>query len=307
MVERAQVAPSVRRQCELLGIARSGINYTAKSPDDEELGIMRRIDEIHLEKPCFGSRMMAVTLRNEGRPVNRKRAQRLMRAMGIESLAPKPSTSAPHPEHTKYPYLLRGMKVFRANQVWASDITYIPMRHGFVYLVCVMDWFSRRVLAWRLSTTMDTAFCVEALIEALERYGSPQIFNTDQGSQFTSEDFTSELRKRKIAVSMDGKGRFLDNVFVERLWRSLKYEEVYLHAYDTPKVAREAIGRYLNYYNVARPHQALGYRTPTVVFEHSVAIQTNAKPGIAKVNIRQAEHVQAPAKTTTYPRRAAAA
>ena len=268
---------------------------------------MRRIDEIHLVQPCFGSRMMAVTLRNEGRPVNRKRAQRLMRAMGIESLAPKPSTSTPHPEHTRYPYLLRGLTIFRANQVWASDITYIPMRHGFVYLVCVMDWFSRRVLAWRLSTTMDTSFCVEALNEAIDRFGPPQIFNTDQGSQFTSDEFTSVLKKRQIAISMDGKGRFLDNVFVERLWRSLKYEEVYLHAYDTPKVAREAIGRYISYYNAARPHQALGYRTPTVVFDHSIATQANTKPVIANVNMRTPEHSRAHTKTSTCSRKAAAA
>ncbi|MCW5835724.1 MAG: IS3 family transposase, partial [Labilithrix sp.] len=204
---------------------------------------MRRIDELHLERPFFGSRMLADALRKEGRDVNRKRVQRLMRLMGIESMAPKPKTSEPHPEHVRYPYLLRGLAISRPNQVWATDITYIPMKDGFVYLVAILDWYSRRVLSWRLSNTLDSRFCVEALEEALGRFGQPEIFNSDQEAQFTAEDFTKPLRERGIAISMDGKGRCLDNVFIERLWRSLKYEEVYLHAYDDVAAARAGLAR----------------------------------------------------------------
>jgi putative transposase len=277
MIERETPAPSIRRQCELLRVSRSGLAYTPVSPDAQELALMRRIDELHLKHPFYGSRMLSFTLRQEGRAANRKRVQRLMRVMGIESMAPKPSTSVPHPEHAKYPYLLRGLHIYRVNQVWATDITYIPMSAGFVYLVCVMDWFSRRVLSWRLSTTMDTGFCIDALEEAIERFGTPDIFNTDQGAQFTSDAFTGVLKKHGIAISMDGKGRFLDNVFVERLWRSLKYEEVYLHAYDDPKEARAGIGRYFDFYNEARPHQALGYMTPKASYEHDVAKRANER------------------------------
>jgi putative transposase len=223
---------------------------------------MRRIDELHLKRPFYGSRLLSVTLRSEGREVNRKRVQRLMHLMGIESMAPKPKTSEPHPEHVVYPYLLRNLQISRPDQVWATDITYIPMRAGFVYLVAIMDWYSRRVLSWRLSNTLDSTFCVEALEEAIERFGQPEIFNTDQGAQFTADAFTRVLRERGIAISMDGKGRCLDNVFVERLWRSVKYEEVYLHAYGNVTEARAGIGRYLNFYNDERPHQALGYQTP---------------------------------------------
>ena len=277
MIEREKPAPSIRRQCELLGVSRSGLAYTPVLPDAEELALMRRMDELHLKHPFYGSRMLAFTLRQEGLAANRKRVQRLMRVMGLESMAPKPKTSEPHPEHAKYPYLLRGLPIFRANQVWATDITYIPMRAGFVYLVCIMDWFSRRVLSWRLSTTMDPGFCVDALEEALRHYGTPKIFNTDQGAQFTSQVFTGVLKKHVIAISMDGKGRFLDNVFVERLWRSLKYEEVYLHAYDDPKEARAGIGRYLDFYNDERPHQALGYMTPKAFYEHDVATRSSKR------------------------------
>ena len=191
----------------------SGLAYTPVAPDAEELALMRRIDELHLKHPFYGSRMLSFTCSREGRLAFRKRVQRLMRVMGIESTAPKPTTSKPHPEHVKYPYLLRGLPICRANQVWATDLTYIPMKSGFVYLVCVMDWFSRRVLSWRLSTTMDTEFCIDALREALQRYGSPDIFNTDQGAQFTSDAFTGVLKKHRVAISMDGKGRFLDNIF----------------------------------------------------------------------------------------------
>lgn len=228
---------------------------------------MRRMDELHLEHPFFGSRMLAWTLKQEGELVNRKRVQRLMRVMGLESVAPKPNTSKPAPEHPVFPYLLRNTKVSRVNQVWAADITYIPMAHGFAYLVAVMDLYSRRVLAWRLSNTLDTTFCVEAVQEALLRFGPPEIFNTDQGCQFTAKDFTDVLLKRGVKVSMDGKGRWTDNVFVERLWRTLKYEEVYLHAYDTLREARAGIGRHIEFYNSARPHSALGMQTPTSFYD----------------------------------------
>ncbi len=262
MVDPQEPELSVRRQCELLGVSRSGLYYEPEPTDPEQLALMRRIDELHLKHPFYGSRLLAVTLRNEGRAVNRKRVQRLMRLMGIESMAPKPTTSEPHPEHVVYPYLLRGLRIERVNQVWATDITYIPMSSGFVYLVAIMDWYSRRVLSWRLSNTLDSSFCVEALEEAISRFGRPEIFNTDQGAQFTSEAFTQALRDRGVAISMDGKGRCLDNVFVERLWRSLKYEEVYLHAYGSVAEARAGIGRYFTFYNGERPHQALGYQTP---------------------------------------------
>jgi putative transposase len=262
MIERTRPRLSVRRQCELLNVSRSGLYYEPEATDPEQLALMRSIDEIHLKCPFYGSRKISLELRKEGRDANRKRIQRLMRLMGLEALAPKPGTSTPCPEHPKYPYLLRGLKVSRVNQVWSTDITYIPMREGFVYLVAIMDWYSRRVLSWRLSNTMDSSFCVDALEEALKRFGTPEIFNTDQGAQFTADAFTRPLRKRGIAISMDGKGRCLDNVFVERLWRSLKYEEVYTHAYDNAADARKGIGRYFDFYNHERPHQALGYQTP---------------------------------------------
>ena len=262
MVDREDQALSVRRQCELLRVSRSGLYYEPEPTSPEQLALMRRIDELHLKYPFYGSRNLAHALRAEGHGVNRKRVQRLMRLMGMEAMAPKPKTSEPHPEHAVYPYLLRGLQISRVNQVWATDITYIPMKAGFVYLVAILDWYSRRVLSWRLSNTLDSSFCVEALEEALARFGQPDIFNTDQGAQFTSEAFTRPLRDRAIAISMDGKGRCLDNVFVERLWRSLKYEEVYLHAYDSAAEARDGIGRYFAFYNDERPHQALGYQTP---------------------------------------------
>ena len=260
-------APSTRRQCELLGVNRSSLYYEPVEPDAEELELMRRMDELHLKHPFFGSRMMTQTLKAEGRIVNRKRVQRLMRLMGLESTAPKPNTSKPAPEHAVYPYLLRNLKVFRINQVWAADITYIPMARGFLFLVAIIDWYSRRVLAWRLSTTLETSFCVEALNEALARYGCPEIFNTDQGCQFTSEDFTDAVLDRGIKISMDGKGRFIDNIFVERLWRSLKYEEVYLYAYDDVPAARAGIARYFDFFNDERPHEALGYQTPASFYD----------------------------------------
>ena len=266
MIDSEQPELSVRRQCELLTVSRSGLYYEPEPTSPDELALMRRIDELHLKYPFYGSRKLSDVLRKEGREANRKRIQRLMRVMGLEAMVPKPNTSEPHPEHVKYPYLLRGLAISKVNQVWATDITYIPMKAGFVYLVAIMDWYSRRVLSWRLSNTLDTSFCVDALEEAFERFGQPEIFNTDQGSQFTSEDFTTPLRERGIAISMDGKGRCLDNVFVERLWRSVKYEEVYLHAYADVAEARAGIGRYLAFYNDERAHQALGYQTPAAFY-----------------------------------------
>jgi putative transposase len=231
--------------------------YKPQATSPEDLELMRILDEEHLEHPFLGSRKLTHFLCGAGWVINRKHVQRLMRVMGLEALVPKPATSDPTKEHPKYPYLLRNIKVGKVNQVWASDITYVPMRFGFMYLVVVMDWFSRRALTWRLSNSMESGFCVDVLEEALRLYGHPEIFNTDQGSQFTAEDFTRPLRDRKIAISMDGKGRWRDNVFVERLWRSLKHEEVYLHAYEDGEEARAGIGRYLKYYNEERPHQAL--------------------------------------------------
>ena len=258
---------SVRRQCELLGVSRSGLYYAPVEADAETLRLMRRMDELHLEHPFFGSRMLTQTLKREGWTVNRKRIQRLMRLMDLESLAPKPGTSKPAPEHPVYPYLLRNLAITRIDQVWASDITYIPLSGGFAYLVAVIDWFSRRVLSWRLSNTLDASFCVEVLQEALRRFGTPEIFNTDQGAQFTSAEFTAPLLDLGVKISMDGKGRCIDNVFVERLWRSLKYEDVYLRAYDSLPEARAGIGRYMAFFNDERPHAALGYQTPTSFYE----------------------------------------
>jgi putative transposase len=260
-------SPSMRRQCELLSVSRSSVYYEPVGADEEERGLMRRIDELHLKYPFFGSRSIARTLRTQGTIVNRKRVQRLMRRMGLESVAPKPATSEPAPEHPRYPYLLRGLAINRPNQVWASDITYVPMARGFAYLVAIIDWHSRRVLSWRLSNTLDSTFCVEALQEALERFGPPEIFNTDQGAQFTSSEFTGVLLERQIKVSMDGRGPYIDNIFVERLWRSLKYEEVYLHPYDSLVEARDGIGRYFRFFNDERPHMALGYQTPAAFYD----------------------------------------
>jgi putative transposase len=254
-------------QCRLLKIARSTLYYRPVPVSADDLAVMRRIDELHLAWPFYGSRRMAAVLRREGWAVNRKRAKRLMRVMAIEAIYQKPNTSKGHPDHKVYPYLLRGLTIDRPNQVWCADITYIPMAKGFVYLVAVMDWFSRRVLSWRLSITMETDFCVEALREATEMYGPPEIFNTDQGVQFTSAAFVDELASRGVRISMDGKGRYLDNIFIERLWRSLKYEDVYIKAYGSVTEARRSLGEWLAFYNDVRPHQSLGYRTPREIFE----------------------------------------
>ena len=267
LVDRADPVLSIVAQCRLLKVARSTLYYRPAPVSADDLAVMRRMDELHLAWPFYGSRRMAAVLRRDGWSVNRKRVKRLMRVMGLEAIYQKPNTSRGHPGHKVYPYLLRGLAIDRPNQVWCADITYIPMAKGFVYLVAVMDWFSRRVLAWRVSITMDTAFCVEALQEALDRHGQPEIFNTDQGVQFTSADFLGELETRGVRISMDGKGRYLDNIFIERLWRSLKYEEVFIKAYGSVAEARLGIGGWLTFYNDERPHQALDYRTPREVFE----------------------------------------
>ncbi len=266
LIDRTDPRLSIVAQCGLLKVARSTLYYRPAPVSPEDLQVMRRIDEQYLARPFYGSRRMAAVLRRDGHAVNRKRVRRLMRLMGMEAIYQKPNTSRRHPEHKVYPYLLRGLVIDRANQVWCADITYIPMAKGFVYLVAVMDWFGRRVLAWQLSIGMDTDFCVEALQEAMDRYGKPELFNTDQGVQFTSAGFLDELEAGGVRISMDGKGRFLDNLFIERLWRSLKYEEVFIKAYASVAEARSGIGAWLAFYNDERPHQALGYRTPREVF-----------------------------------------
>jgi putative transposase len=266
MVQPGHEALSVRQQCELLQLARSGLYYQPVEVSAEELLLMRRIDELYLKRPYYGSRRMTVALVQEGLEVNRKRTQRLMQLMGLEGMAPGPHTSRPHPEHPVYPYLLKGLPVVRPNQVWAADTTYIPLEQGWGYLVAIMDWFSRAVLAWRLSNTLATDFCVEALQEALRHYGTPSIFNTDQGTQFTAAEWLEVLKAHEVRISMDGKGRCMDNVFVERLWRSLKYEEVYLNAYGNLREAWNGTGRWLRFYNHERPHQALGYQPPMHVY-----------------------------------------
>lgn len=274
MVKQDKASPSIRRQCELLRVSRSSLYYEPVPDSKEQLSLMRRIDEIHLDKPFYGSRLMTQMLKRKGHEVNRKRVQRLMRLMDIESVAPKPNTSRPSVEHPKYPYLLRNLKIYKPNQVWATDVSYIPLTLGFAYLVAIMDLFSRLVLSWRVSNTLDPGFCVEALQEALSRYGKPEIFNSDQGSQFTCSDFTGVLLAKGIKISMDGKGRYTDNIFVERLWRSLKYEDVYPNDYSNVSESRVGIGRYFDFYNTERPHQSLGYQTPEAFhkcFIHSAA------------------------------------
>jgi len=265
MIDRTHNLPVVR-QCQILELARSTAYYTPKPTSPEDLALMRRMDELHLEYPFAGSRMLRDLLRNEGQPVGRQRIRRLMRQMGIEALYRKPNTSRRHAAHPIYPYLLRKLSIERPNHVWATDITYIPMRRGFVYLVAIVDWYSRRVLAWRLSNTLTTDFCVEALQEAIIRYGTPEIFNTDQGSQFTSAEFTGQLKANGILISMDGKGCWRDNVFVERLWRTIKYDEVYLKAYESVSHAKASLGQFISFYNSRRPHQAFAGKTPDMIY-----------------------------------------
>jgi putative transposase len=257
---------SVSRQARILGISRGSVYYLPQPASVVDLALMRRIDELHLDYPFAGSRMLQGLLNAEGHDVGRLHVRTLMRKMGIEAIYRRPNTSKPAPGHKVYPYLLKNLAITRPNQVWAMDISYIPMARGFVYLCAVVDWFSRRVLSWKLSITLETAFCIEAVEEALSRYGKPEIFNTDQGSQFTSLDFIKLLKDAEISISMDGKGAWRDNVFVERLWRSIKYEEVYLHAYKTVSDARLGIGRYLAFYNSRRPHSSLDRKTPDQVY-----------------------------------------
>jgi putative transposase len=266
MLDRSDERVSLVRQCRLVGVSRSSIYYRPNATDPVTLELMRRIDEQFLRTPFYGSRKMAAWLREQGHVVGRDRVRRLMRLLGLAAIYQKPRTSTPHPEHRIYPYLLRNLTIDRPGQVWCADVTYIPMARGFVYLVAIMDWFSRYVLSWRLSVSLHADFCVDALEAALARHGKPLIFNSDQGSQFTSEAFTDVLRAKRVDISMDGKGRCMDNIFIERLWRSLKYEEVYLKAYATVAEAKAGIGSWIGFYNEERLHQALGYRTPIEVF-----------------------------------------
>jgi putative transposase len=265
-VDREEGEFSIRSQCDLLGVSRASLYYEPAGESEENLRLMRLIDEQYTRTPFFGSRRMLVRLREQGYEVNRKRVTRLMELLGIAAVYPQPKLSQPGEGHKIYPYLLEGVEVQRVNQVWSTDITYIRMAGGFVYLVAVMDWFSRLVLSWSLSVTLELDFCLAALQQALRR-GRPEIFNSDQGSQFTSEKFTGALEARGIAVSMDGRGRCLDNIFIERLWRSLKYEEVYLKDYRVVPEAQAGIGRWFQFYNHERPHQALRYRTPAAVYQ----------------------------------------
>ncbi len=256
----------MRRQCRLMSLNRSTLYYEPKGESEENLQLMRRLDEQFLETPYYGSRQMVYHLKRQGYQVGRKRVRRLMAKMGLTVIYPKPRTSQPHPENRVYPYLLRDLAVSRPDQVWCADVTYIPMRRGFLYLVAIMDWYSRRVLSWRLSNALEPFSCCEALEEALNRYDHPEIFNTDQGSQFTSAEFTGLLKEAGVRISMDGRGRWMDNIFIERLWRSLKYECVYLNAFKTGSEARQGIGHWINLYNSERPHSAHNGATPEEVY-----------------------------------------
>ena len=290
MVDHRHPSLSVARQCSLLDISRSGLYYRPVRIADEDLTLVKLIDRQYLATPFYGARKIAAWLKSQGHLINRKRVRRLMQVMGLKAIYRRPRTSKPAAGHKIYPYLLSGMAITRPNQVWAADITYIPMARGFLYLVVIMDWHSRYVLAWRLSNTLDADFCVDALKEAL-RKGRPDIFNTDQGAQFTSEMFTGLLEQHGIRISMDGKGSYNDNLFIERLWRTVKYEEVYLKAYQDGRDARAELGQYFRFYNDERPHQAHGYRTPAEIF--SSAIESVCKGVIESLTLstpRTAEH-----------------
>lgn len=266
MVEPGHPQLSAARQCLLMGVSRSSYYYQSQPGDSEELMLMRLIDEQYTRTPFYGARRMTEHLRRLGHPIDRKRVGRLMRRMGLEPVYPRPKTSAPHPKHPIYPYLLRDVSIDHPNQVWAADITYIPLQKGFLYLVAVMDWYSRRVLSWRLSNTLDAHFCIDALEQALALHGEPEVFNTDQGSQFTSQAFTSILKNNEIPISMDGRGCYFDNIFVERLWRTVKYECVYLKAFDDGYALLTELKLWFPWYNHQRPHQALGYLTPVEAY-----------------------------------------
>jgi putative transposase len=273
MIDRGSTLP-VTRQAELLDLSRSSVYYTPRPLSDRDLGLMRRLDELHLQMPFYGSRKLTRELQKEGHDVGRRHIVTLMRRMGIEAIYRRPRTSIPAREAAIRPYLLGNLTINRSNQVWASDITYLPMAHGFLYLAAILDVASRKVLAFRLSNTLTADFCVEALEEAMARFGAPEIFNTDQGSQFTSEEWIKVLDDAGVAVSMDGKGRWIDNVFIERLWRSVKYEEVYLHGYTNGTEARTGLTKYFSFYNARRSHQALEYRTPDEVYFEALAAST---------------------------------
>ena len=278
MIARDRPGLSLSRQCRLLTIGRSSFYYAPKGESPVNLALMRRIDELFLKYPFYGSRQMVRQLRRDGVRAGRHRVRRLMRLMGLQAIYQAPRTSDPHPSHRVYPYLLKGMAIERPNQVWCADITYIPVRRGFLYLVAIMDWATRHVLAWRLSNTMDASFCVEALAEALGRYGRPEIFNTDQGSQFTGRDFTGALKDADVAISMDGRGRCMDNIFIERLWRSLKYEAVYLHELTDGFAAERVIGEWIDFYNTERPHSSLGGQTPAEAYGAGQPVDMMDKP-----------------------------
>jgi putative transposase len=269
MIDRSHDLP-IARQAEMLGISRGSVYYLPRPTPPADLVLMRRIDELHLDYPFAGSRMLQRLLKREGFEVGRLHVATVMKTIGIEAIYRRPNTSKPEPGHKIFPYLLRKVAVTQPNQVWAMDITYVPMARGFVYLAAVVDWFSRKVLAWRLSISMDASFCIEAVEEALARHGKPAVFNTDQGSQFTSTAFTDVLKGAEIAISMDGRGAWRDNVFVERLWRTIKYEEVYLRAYDSVSEARASIGRYIAFYNTGRPHSSLDRQTPDEAYFNSL-------------------------------------
>jgi len=278
MIWRDRPGLGLSRQCEILAISRSSFYYTSKGESPTNLTLMRRIDELFLKYPFYGSRQMARQLRRDGLCVGRHRVRRLMRLMGLSAIYQKPRTSDPHPEHRIYPYLLKRLAITRPNQVWCADITYIPVQRGFLYLVAIMDWATRHVLAWRLSNTMDVRFCIEALNEALSKHGKPDIFNTDQGSQFTSFEFTGVLKDAEITISMDGRGRYMDNIFIERLWRSLKYEAVYLHELTDGFKAERVIGEWIEFYNTVRPHSVLAGRTPAEAYGIERPVDMMDKP-----------------------------
>jgi putative transposase len=291
MVRREHPVLSLSRQCEILSISRSSLYYRPKGESEENLALMRRIDELFLKHPFYGSRQMARQLRREGLIVGRHRVRRCMRLMGLQAIYQAPRTSCPHPEHRVYPYRLKGLAIARPNHVWCADITYIPVRRGFLYLVAVMDWASRHVLAWRLSNSIDAGFCVEALNDALAGDGRPEIFNTDQGSQFTSFDFTDALKDAEVTISMDGRGRCMDNIFIERLWRSLKYEAVHLHELTDGFHAERVIAEWIEFYNTERPHSALGGRTPAEAYGAGRPVDMMDKAGALPTS-PQAQHQQ---------------
>jgi putative transposase len=276
MIDRSHAQLSLVRQCALLGVSRSGLYYRPKPENEANPALMRLIDAIYTAHPFMGSRQITRELRRQGHPVNRKRVSRLMGLMGLAAVAPGPHTSRPHPQHPKYPYLLRNKVIDRPNQVWSTDITYVPMAKGHLYLVAILDWYSRRVLAWRVSNTLDSEFCVAALQEALARYGRPEIFNTDQGAQFTADAFTSVLKTHGIAISMDGKGRALDNVFVERLWRTVKYEHIYLNPAESGTALKQGLATYFAWYNQKRLHSSLNDQTPDEVYFQAITPQQAA-------------------------------